>query len=226
MLNGLDLFSGIGGITVALSPWVSPVAYCESDRFAQGILLSRMATGELPWGPIWDDVRTLHKGCLLQTPDVIYGGFPCQPYSSASRGRKAKCEYRKEFARLVNEIKPGIVFAENTTLEAVHGLAELLDGYDAKICANSAAEVGRPFIGRRYWMVAKTNSNGKPIITIDDEMGIMQTPSQVVWEETTPENIRVDDGVPNRMDRARALGNAVVPLQARKAFGILSGFTR
>jgi site-specific DNA-cytosine methylase len=41
MLNGLDLFSGIGGLSLALAPWVRPVAYCENDRHAQSVLLSR-----------------------------------------------------------------------------------------------------------------------------------------------------------------------------------------
>ena len=31
MLNGLSLFSGIGGLDVALSKWVQSVAYCEID---------------------------------------------------------------------------------------------------------------------------------------------------------------------------------------------------
>lgn len=33
MLNGLDLFSGIGGISKALEPWVRTIAYCENDRY-------------------------------------------------------------------------------------------------------------------------------------------------------------------------------------------------
>jgi site-specific DNA-cytosine methylase len=37
-MNGLDLFSGIGGLTSALMPWVRPVAYCEIDRFCQAVL--------------------------------------------------------------------------------------------------------------------------------------------------------------------------------------------
>lgn len=48
MLNGLDVFSGIGGITLGLAPWVRPVAYCEQDRYCQGVILSRMREGALP----------------------------------------------------------------------------------------------------------------------------------------------------------------------------------
>ena len=31
-MNGLDIFSGIGGLTVALRGYVEPVVYCENDR--------------------------------------------------------------------------------------------------------------------------------------------------------------------------------------------------
>lgn len=61
MLNGLDLFSGIGGLSIALKPWVRTVAYCERDRYAQAVLLSRIASGELDRAPIWDDVTSLNK---------------------------------------------------------------------------------------------------------------------------------------------------------------------
>lgn len=82
MLNGLDLFSGIGGLTLALAPWVRPVAYCENDRYAQSVLLSRISSGDLPNAPIWDDVRTL-KAWDIPNVDIVYGGFPCQDVSVA-----------------------------------------------------------------------------------------------------------------------------------------------
>ena len=47
MLNGLGLFEGIAGITIALSEWVKPIAYCERDRYAQSVLLSRLSEGLL-----------------------------------------------------------------------------------------------------------------------------------------------------------------------------------
>ncbi len=33
-LIGIDLCSGIGGITLGLSEYVNPVAYCEIDEYA------------------------------------------------------------------------------------------------------------------------------------------------------------------------------------------------
>lgn len=72
-------------------------------------------------------------------------------------------------------------------------------------------------------MVAEANSHSESVISIHEEVGIMSTPSEVIWENTTPKDIRVDDGLSHRMDRNRALGNAVVPLQAKEAFKELMG---
>jgi site-specific DNA-cytosine methylase len=41
-INGLDLFSGIGGIALALHPWVQTVAYCEIEKYPQKVLLKNM----------------------------------------------------------------------------------------------------------------------------------------------------------------------------------------
>lgn len=71
MLNGLDLFSGIGGIAVALREWARPVAYCEIDRYCQGVLLSRMSKGDIGKAPIWDNVSTLNKTNLGEITDLF-----------------------------------------------------------------------------------------------------------------------------------------------------------
>ncbi len=44
-LNGMSLFSGIGGIDIALKEWVRTCVYCELDSYCQGVLLSRMQDG-------------------------------------------------------------------------------------------------------------------------------------------------------------------------------------
>ena len=51
----------------------------------------------------------------LHTVDVISGGFPCQPHSTAGN-RRASCDERDlsgEFLRIVRELAPRFVVAEN-----------------------------------------------------------------------------------------------------------------
>lgn len=79
-LNGLDLFSGIGGNTLGLRDYIKTVAYCECDRHAQSVLLSRMSDGSIESAPIWDDITSLTGNVLqeggLEPIDIIVGGFP------------------------------------------------------------------------------------------------------------------------------------------------------
>src|ERR1700678_3480088 len=108
-MNGLSLFSGIGGIDVALSEYVRPIGYCEIDPFCQGVLLSRMADGLLPKAGIWDDISTLRSCHIGPYCDIIYGGFPCQDISIAGNGKGLAGERSGLFfqiMRLAQEIKP------------------------------------------------------------------------------------------------------------------------
>ena len=162
---GLDLFSGVGGISVALSPYVTPVAYCENDRYAQGVLLSRMWSGDLPEAPIWDDVLTL-SGAMLPQIDIIYGGFPCQDISIAGRGAGLggkRSGLFFEIVRLIGEIRPCFVFLENVPAIRIRGgdivakeLARL--GYDSRWATLSAADVGANHHRKRWWLLAHANS--------------------------------------------------------------------
>ena len=57
-----------------------------------------------------------------------------------------------------------------------------------------------------------TNSNSKPTIPQHDEMAGLQSLASDTPAWSTPPQFRgVDDGVPNRLERLKALGNAVVP---------------
>lgn len=280
-LNGLDLFSGIGGITLAIREWVKPVAYCEIDRYAQGVLLSRMAAGDLPAAPIWDDVSSLGQS-LLPGLDIIYGGFPCQDISVAGNGKGLEGERSGlfyEILRLAKECRPTFVFLENVPAIRTRGLASVIRGfteigYDCRWTCLSAADVGANHKRERWFFLARSGRTrraerslrnegfastalgrgastelkrsgetcgpvahaegiGRPegqqdarrcgeregTLPGEEQCGFVSTS----WWDVEPNVGRVVDGIPNRVDRLKCLGNAVVPLQAKTAFEILMG---
>jgi DNA (cytosine-5)-methyltransferase 1 len=165
MIYGLDLFSGIGGLSIALSEWVRPVAYCECERYAQAVLLSRMAEGVLPKAPIWDDVRTLRIADLPVAPDIICGGFPCQDISVAGTGTGMDGERSSlffEIARLVREGRPRFIFLENVPAITTRGGVEVVEalgslGYDCRWGMLSASDMGAPHKRERWFFLAHAN---------------------------------------------------------------------
>lgn len=181
MLNGLDLFSGIGGITLALSEWVRPVAYCEIDIYAAGVLFSRMLDGSIPIAPIFPDITKLTKD-FLPCIDIIYGGFPCQDISNA--GTRAGLAGERsglffEIVRLLDECRPKFLFLENVPGIITNGLdrvtAEIASrGYDCRWKIISAAGYGAPHIRKRWWLLANANKTRR---------GVLYTGEQELVEE-------------------------------------------
>ncbi len=231
MLNGLDLFSGIGGLTIALEPWVTPVAYCEIDRYAQSVLLSRMATGELPRGPIWDDITSLN-GSMLPGIDIIYGGFPCQDISTAGTNAGMEGERSglfKEVMRLAKEIQPQFIFIENVSAIRSRGASQIIQemaalGFDARWGCISAYDVGSPHLRSRWFCLAADTKKLGCLSGMEFKKQARESFFTVVpWGDSKATISRKHDGIPFRVDRARTLGNAVVPAQAREAFKRLIG---
>ncbi len=163
MINGLDLFTGIGGLSIALHEFIRPIGYCENDRFAQAVILSRMSKGRLPLAPIWDDVRTLRGDSFAPgSIDIIYGGFPCQDISVAGHGKGLVGERSGlyfEIERLVEETNPSFVFLENVPAIRTRGLNTVVQsftelGYDCRWTVLSAQELGAPHIRKRWFLLA------------------------------------------------------------------------
>lgn len=245
MLNGLDLFSGIGGFTLAVRSWIRPVAYCENDPHAQAVLLSRMADRQLPQAPIWDDVRTLRAEHFGVPVDVIYGGFPCQDISSAGRriglaGKRSGLV--NEFFRLIGELKPAFVLMENVADIRVRG-AEAVGkelacrGYDSRWTLLPASELGFPH-RRIRWFLAAADANRFGLQEREEFdadarrkaqrghapwAGVQRPSAGTSSRKIQPRVDRTGDGIPCRVDRIKGVGNAVVPLQAEEAFKRLIG---
>ena len=249
MLSGLDLFSGIGGLTIALGDWVKPIAYCDNDPYSQAVLLSRMRDGSLPIAPIWDDVQTLSTDEIASTHtggiDIIYGGFPCQDISVAGTGLGLDGERSGlffEITRLVSELRPSFIFLENVPAITTRGLPDICLaitslGYDCRWTIVSAAEVGACHIRERWFLLAYADGvqlreeRGKENEWNSERKGSLEhnSPSSPGRIARAPEGkikprvVRTGDGVPDVVDRARCLGNAVHPKQAKKAFERLIG---
>lgn len=163
MLNGLDLFSGIAGNSLGLGKYIRPIAYCERDRHAQSVLLSRMGDGSLAPAPIWDDISTLTRDLFDCKIDIIVGGFPCQDISVAGKGAGLEGERSGlfyEIMRLAKEIKPAFLFLENVPAIRTRGLDRVIEelteaGYDCRWTMLSAAEVGAPHKRERWFCLAR-----------------------------------------------------------------------
>ena len=200
-----------------------------------------MSCGEIPHAPIWDEMRTL-GGERLPSVDIIYGGFPCQDISVAGRGAGLAGERSGlffEVARLVGEIRPRFVFLENVSAITVRG-AERVVGelcrlrYDCRWGVLSAADVGANHRRERWWLLAnaqgvrveglRAERKQKPEVSAGKALSRCDGfRAGAEWWQSEPNVGRVAHGIPRRVDRLRALGNAVVPQQAREAFERLMG---
>lgn len=110
-MKHISLFSGIGGFDLA-SEWMGweNIAHCEWNPFGQTIL-KYLWPKAISYEDITKTDFTIHRGNI----DILTGGFPCQPFSSAGN-RKGKDDDRylwPEMLRVINEVKPTWVVGEN-----------------------------------------------------------------------------------------------------------------
>ncbi len=224
-LKVLDLFSGIGGFSLGLerTGGFETVAFCEIEDYPRRVLKKHW-----PKVPIYDDVRTLTADALSRdgiAVDVICGGFPCQDISAAGSRKGlagARSSLWREYARLVSELRPSFVIVENSSELLGNGLGDVLGdlaalGYGAQWECIPAAVLGAPHGRDRVWLVADAEEI-KRIHKPDIRCGLRRWLSDdsnawpaSPWPSPASAICRVDDGVPHRVDRTGALGNAVVP---------------
>ena len=166
-MNVLSLFSGIGGIDVAVKlvlPGAKTVAYVERDKYCQVLLKARMNDGSLDTAPIIDDVRDASVASIPDI-DIIIGGFPCQPFSFAGlRKENDERNLWPEFNRTIRSIRPRYVFLENvpgilTSREHEGYIFTILKdlnqgGYDAEWGTIKASDVGASHKRERWFCLA------------------------------------------------------------------------
>ena len=171
MIYILDLFSGIGGFTLA-SQWVGgymTLAFCEIEDYCRKVL-----SQNFPNIPIFTDVRQLHPTDVIPRDGVIHlitAGFPCQDLSVA--GKQAGIEADRsglffQILRLSDEfyaysrVRPSLLLENVPNLLTGNGgdwartvYSELaVRGYRCEWKIISASDVGAPHLRKRWWCIA------------------------------------------------------------------------
>lgn len=218
-----DLFTGIGGMTLALHGYAKPILYCDKLEEARKVIKDNIRRGMLPPAPILDDVTNLTVTRIKDRVDMVCAGFPCVGFSAAGKkqgfGNKHTFIYH-ELVRVLGEYKPSLVFLENVPGIVKNGLDQVRHdllklGYSMVWCLLSVHEIGG-LQRRRRWFALAYKRAGVPLL-LDAEA---KTQRPVFDWEAVPMPPKTTEA---RHDaRIQVLGNSVVPDVARVAFRFLA----
>ena len=174
-ITHLSLCSGYSGIGLGLKrvlPNLREIAHVEIEAFVVANLVAKMETKKLPAAPIYTDVKTFpyqrFSGCV----DILSGGFPCQPFSSAGvrKGVEDPRHLYPYISKGIRKCKPGVVFLENVegiisskTADGESVLKYVLSdleemGYRATAGIFSAVEVGAPHQRKRVFIMGYSDN--------------------------------------------------------------------
>lgn len=186
-MKHLDLFSGIGGFSLASS-----------------VLRDKSVLPKASESALADDHSS--PGHY----DLLTAGFPCQAHSEAARGRNnAPCLW-PETLQIIRCLRPVWVVLENVPgyrLPHIERACCDLEAIDYAVWPIDLGVEIRKAVRRRIYVVAHANENGEPQCPMHEEMAGLREAARR-WR-SEPEPMGVDDGLPARMDRMRALGNSI-----------------
>ena len=227
-------FAGIGGFELGLQ-WAFDeygIDHKVKWQIEQNAFCQRILKKHWPNAKMYDDIRTTKE---IEPIDILIGGFPCQDISTAGKqkgiehGEKSSLWF--EMLRIIGDIRPRIVVLENVPniirlggSKVIGGLAKI--GYDCEWTIISAEQFGAPHLRKRWFCVATdtdrcdvqkqpTNArsmekkNGHKCRTCKNA----RINAKDSWEKfpTKPPFCDGNDGIPDRVARLKALGNAIVP---------------
>lgn len=233
-MNELALFAGAGGSILGgkLLGW-NPVCAVEINSYCARRLMQRQNEGHLSPFPIWDDVRTFDGRPWRGRVDVVSAGFPCTDISSA--GKKAGIEGEAsglylEVGRILRQVRPRFAQLENSPMLTHRGLGAVLGmlaslGFDARWGVLGSDDLGAHHGRERIWIVADSMPWLKPLgWHLPGGWGkskqIAKLPDREIVCE--PGFLGKPDGMADRMDRNRAIGNGQDPLVAAAAWELLA----
>ena len=185
----IDLFSGIGGFALAADTVFGDVEhiFCDYDEFCQKVLAKHWPESE-----IYNNVRTFitdadierrfhgqpekqsavrrqqalgESQSSVESPFLLTGGFPCQPFSQAGlrRGTSDDRYLWPEMLAIIQSAQPTWVIAENVGGLATWDEGMVLEqvctdleatGYEVQPLIIPAVAVNAPHRRDRIWFVA------------------------------------------------------------------------
>jgi len=171
-----SLFSGIGGFDLA-AEWMGwqNVFHCEWMPFPRKVL-SHYWPEAISYHDITATDFREHEGSI----DILTGGFPCQPYSSAGKrlGKEDERHLWPHMLRAIREISPRWVVGENVrgltnwnggvVFDEVQADLES-EGYEVLPFLLPAAAVNAPHRRDRIWFVAHRDLHGLQQCNSDNE---------------------------------------------------------
>ena len=208
--------------------------HCEINQWCHHVLKYHFPKADLHHDIAQTDF-TIYRGKI----DVLTGGFPCQPFSTAGK-RKGTDDERHlwpQMCRAIREIAPSYVVGENVrglvswddglVFEQVQADLEM-EGYEVLPFLLPACAVNAPHRRDRVWFVAyaeglKDHGKGEPRQS-------NQTSEAANWQNfpTQPPICGGDDGLSTDLDgitfskwrneSIKAYGNAIVPQVALQLF--------
>lgn len=160
-----SLFSGAGGLDMAVEAAFGGEVIWQSeyDKAASKVLAYRY-----PCAPNLGDITQIDWK-TVETPDVLCGGWPCQPFSLAGKQRGIHDERAlwPFVARAVCVLRPRFVVLENVPAVLSAGefdrvAADLAQaGYEFAWTCFRASDIGAPHRRERLFVVATdTNESG------------------------------------------------------------------
>ncbi len=190
----IDLFSGIGGFALA-AHWAGyqTEVFCEQDEFCQKVL-----SRHWPTVPIVSDIHDF-DGSAHTGADLLTGGFPCQPFSTAGKRKGDQDDHFlwPEMLRVISEARPTWIVGENVAgliSMALDGVLSDLEneGYSTQAFVIPDCAVNAHHRRDRCWILA-THSECRP--------GTQQE-RQYKWAEN------LDGGQSNRLEAWDALADS------------------
>jgi DNA (cytosine-5)-methyltransferase 1 len=161
-----SLFSGIGGFDLA-AEWMGwdNLFHCEWNEFGQKVL-KHYWPNAVSYGDITKTDFTIWRARV----DVLTGGFPCQPYSTAGKrlGKEDERHLWPQMRRAIREIAPRYVVGENVrgllswnggmVFDEVQADLEAC-GYEVLPFVLPACAVNAPHRRDRVWFIAHATGN-------------------------------------------------------------------